>query len=67
MSVNYLRFIPADPAYDPPLAGDRQAKQLLASFVPNSTEITSQRYDTIQLWMLAPTGNSFIAPDAEPS
>jgi hypothetical protein len=45
--VNYLRFIPADPDYEPPLAGDQQALQLLASFVPNSTEIVSHRYDTI--------------------
>jgi hypothetical protein len=48
MSVNYLRFIPTDPVYDPPLAKDQQAEQLLASCVPKSTEITSHRYETIQ-------------------
>ena len=48
MSVDYLRFIPTDPAYDPPLAGDQQAKQLLASFTPKSAEIAIDRYDTVQ-------------------
>ena len=48
MSVDYLRFIPTDPAYNPPLAGEQQARQLLASFVSKSAEITSDRYDTIQ-------------------
>jgi hypothetical protein len=48
VSVSYLRFIPTDPAYDPPLAKDQQAEQLLARFVPKSTEITSQRYEMIQ-------------------
>lgn len=47
MSVTYLRFIPVDPEYDPPLVGDQQARQFLASFVPNSEEITSHRYGTI--------------------
>ena len=48
MSINYLRFIPTDPEYDPPLAADQQAKQILASFTPKSVEITIDRYDTIQ-------------------
>jgi hypothetical protein len=47
VSVIYLRFIPVDPAYDPPLVGDQQARQFLASFLPSSAEITSHRYSTI--------------------
>lgn len=48
MSVNYLRLIPTDPTYDPPLTKDQQAEQLLAVFVPKSTEITSHRYESVQ-------------------
>jgi hypothetical protein len=48
MSVDYLRFIPTDPTYDPPLLKDWQAEQLLAAFVPKATEITSHRYERIQ-------------------
>ena len=48
MSVDYLRLIPTDPTYDPPLTKDQQAEQLLAVFVPKSTEITSHRYERIQ-------------------
>ena len=48
MSVNYLRLIPTDPTYAPPLTKDQQAEQLLAVFVPKSTEITSHRYENIQ-------------------
>lgn len=47
MSVDYLRFIPTKPGYDPPLKGEQRVKGLLASFVPRAAEIEVERYDRI--------------------
>jgi hypothetical protein len=47
VAVEFLRFIPTDPEYDPPLAAGQQAKELLASFVPKAAAIEVERYDTV--------------------
>jgi hypothetical protein len=47
VSVEFLRFIPTDPEYDPPLAAGQQARELLASFVPKAAAIEVEHYDTV--------------------
>ena len=65
VSVDYLRFIPTDPGYDPPLAAEQQAKELLASFVPRAAEIEVERYDTITFVDAGENWERILCPKCE--
>jgi hypothetical protein len=55
MSDNWLQFIPTDPYFQPSVEAAEDARELLATFVPDSEEVTVDPKETVEFFH--PGGN----------
>jgi hypothetical protein len=65
MSDNWLRFIPTDPEFLPTQAAAAKAQALLASIVPQSTEVTVQFTEHVEFMDQGANFESVACPRCE--